>query len=162
MLYLLLHVLGWLPWEIPFLDRLTKALDAGVALRSMAWLVERGKPLHTAVEVTARSYHKYWFRRRLRGAVWDMSNGMPWAAALHARRIISAGDSQLLAAAERVGNIPWALRLVADSGERRLLYRLQGAMHVLYPLVIVAISIAVAIYAFAFFLPIVVILNHML
>jgi type IV pilus assembly protein PilC len=160
--YLLLHMLGWLPWEIPFLDRFTKALDSGLALRSLAWLVQRGKPLHTAVAVTARSYPKYWFRRRLGQAVWDMSNGVEWSAALRSRRIISAGDAQLLAAAERVGNIPWALRMVAESGERRLMYRLQCAVQVLYPLAILAISVVVAIYALAFFLPMVTLLQHMM
>jgi protein transport protein HofC len=158
--YLLLHVLGWLPWEFPFLDRFTKALDSGLALRSLAWLVERGKPLHTAAAVTARSYPKYWFRRRLGGAVWDMSNGVPWHAALRARRIISQGEAQLLAAAERVGNVPWALRMAADGGERRLLYRLQCAAQVLYPLAILAISLVVGIYALAFFLPLVAIVQQ--
>lgn len=162
LLYLLIHTLGWLPWQIPFLDRLTKALDAGLALRSLAWLVERGKPLPSGVAVTARSYPKYWFRRRLGRAVRDMSDGQPWPAALRSRRIISGGDAQLLGAAERVGNIPWALRMVADSGERRLMYRLQFLMHVLYPIVIVAISLMVAFFALAFFMPIVTILQSML
>jgi protein transport protein HofC len=47
--YLLIYSLGWLPWGIPYLDRLAKALDSGLALRSLAWLVERGKPLPAAV-----------------------------------------------------------------------------------------------------------------
>jgi type II secretory pathway component PulF len=162
MAYLLLHALGWLPWSVPFADRFTKALDSGLTLRSLAWLVERGKPVHTAIAVTARSYPKYWFRRRLSRAVWDMSNAIPWPEALHRRGIVTAREAQLLAAAERVGNVPWMLRLAADSGERRLVHRLQCVVQVLYPLVIVAISAIVGIYALAFFLPLVIILQTML
>jgi protein transport protein HofC len=160
--YLLLHSLGWLPWNVPFLDRITKAFDTALTLRSLAWLVERGKPLHTAVAVTARSYPKYWFRRRLGRAVWDMSNGMEWHAALRRRRIISTAEAQLLAAAERVGHLPWTLRMAAESCQRRLVYRLQAVVQLLYPLVIVAISAVVAVYIIGFFLPMVLILYKML
>jgi general secretion pathway protein F len=151
--HLLLHYLGWLPWELPLLNRVLRRLDTALVLRSLALMVERKRPMSTALLAVARSHHKAWIRRRLRRAELEVSNGVDWCTALRSQGVITAHDAALLSSAERAGNLPWALRAVADSGERRLMHRLQAVVLVVYPLIIVALGLFVFMYAAGLLLP---------
>lgn len=153
LIYLLLHYLGWAPWELPLVSRLLRRLDTALMLRSLALMVERQRPISTAMLAVAQSYHKAWLRRRLRRADLHLSNGVDWCTALHREGLLSAHEAALLASAERVGNLPWAMRAVAESGERRLMHRLQSVVLVVYPLIIVVLGAFVLLFAAAMLVP---------
>ena len=61
----------------------------------------------------------------------------------------------MLASAEAVGNLPWALSELAETVERRLAVRFQLAIQTLFPLVVVMLGMVVFILVTAYFLPLV-------
>ena len=46
-------------------------------------------------------------------------------------------DHAVLQAAQRVGNLPWAMQEMADSARRRFFYRLQGIIQTVFPFAVV-------------------------
>ena len=61
----------------------------------------------------------------------------------------------MLASAEAVGNLAWALAELAETAERRLAIRFQLVIQTLFPLVVVILGMVVFILATAYFLPLV-------
>jgi type II secretory pathway component PulF len=153
LLYLLAHFLGWIPWALPLVDRLLRRADLALVLRWLAWMTERQRPIGTALLAIARSHHKAWVRRRLRRADLRICEGVDWCTALRREGLLSAGDAAVLAAAERAGNLPWAMRAMAESGERRLMHRLQVVVLLVYPLLVAALGAFVFVFSVAFLLP---------
>ena len=51
--------------------------------------------------------------------------------------MLRASDAAVLKAAERSGNLEWALEEMADSSIRQLAYRLRLALNILFPFVMV-------------------------
>ena len=70
-------------------------------------------------------------------------------------------DAALLASAERVGNLPWAMRETADSGERRLAYRLVAVGQVFQTLAILAMGGLVLLFTITYFSPLVTLIEAM-
>jgi len=54
-----------------------------------------------------------------------------------------------------VGNLPWAMREMADSNRRRFAYRLNAILQVLFPLTLGIIGLVVCLYVTACFLPLI-------
>ena len=155
LLYFTLSFLGLAPWGVPILDRFTRRLDTVVLLRAFAWTTQRQLPLVRTIDLLARWHPKFWVRRKLAGTQRDLALGIGWRDSLRSRGLIGASDAAVLAAAERVGNLTWALRELADSGERRLAYRLQGFVQWLYPFVIIWLGLLAYAFVTAYFLPLV-------
>ena len=65
------------------------------------------------------------------------------------------GGAAVLGAAERADNLAWALEEMADSAIRRQAYRLQLALHCLYPVAVLLIGFVVAFFVIGLFLPLV-------
>jgi protein transport protein HofC len=160
--YLLLHFLGWIPWELPLVDRLMRRMDQALVLRSLAWMTERERPMSAAILAVARSYHKGWIRRRLRRADLDMSKGVDWCSALRAQGLIDATQAAVLSSAQRAGNLTWALREMAAGSERRLAWRLQSLIVLIYPLVIIAIGIPTFFFVAGFLTPLASMIERMI
>ena len=51
-------------------------------------------------------------------------------------QLLSAGDAGLLKAAERVGNLSWAMNQTADRLLRRFTTRLLGTMSIGFPVIV--------------------------
>ena len=68
-------------------------------------------------------------------------------------------DAAVLASAQRVGNLAWALRETAAGGERRTGYWLQFCLQLLYPLLVLCVGGLVLSVAVAFFVPLVAIIE---
>jgi general secretion pathway protein F len=94
-------------------------------------------------------------RSRLSPVAVAVQSGANWCDALLSSRLISHAESALLKAAERAGNLPWALRQIATRRQKRTMYRLHTAVHVVYPLVILAFGAFVGFYVVALFVPLV-------
>ena len=67
--------------------------------------------------------------------------------------MIRRGELTLLEAAQRVGNLPWALRSIADNIERRALYRLHVTMQFFDPALTLAVGFVVGTFCVSMFLP---------
>jgi protein transport protein HofC len=81
--------------------------------------------------------------------------GLPWQDSLRALGFISRYDAAVLHAAERAGNLAWALTDVADSSERRQTLRQRLLVNVLFPLLVLLMGGVVFFIVIGLFLPLV-------
>ncbi len=162
-----LGVVAWLEWRgslrprVPGWKRVVNWLDMGGVLRVLALTTERQRPLTGTLDTMADFHPKPSIRRRLRYVVFDLDNGMPWQQSLQSQRLIGANDAAVLTAAERTGNLSWAMRQMADSFERRASYRLQALVQLLMPLALVPVGIVVGLIAVAYFQPLTVLIRSL-
>ena len=84
-----------------------------------------------------------------------MAGGVGVWADLAGAGLLTRHDAAALEAAERVGNLPWALRALADGGDRRSHYRLLALGQVLQPLAILGLGGLVLVICLAYFGPLV-------
>jgi type II secretory pathway component PulF len=124
-------------------------------LRSLSLVVETGKPIEVGLSALASHYPTWWVRRKLIKADEAVRHGEPWIDALWHQGLIRTRDAEVLVSASEVGNLPWAMRELAETGERRLAFRFQAFVQTLFPLVVVGIGLLVFFLAIAFFAPLV-------
>ena len=153
--YVLLRYVGLTQWDLPGMGRLVRRLDAANVLDTLALAAEHRRPLPEAFATLARTYPKAAIRGRLRGVLADLQRGADWCESLFARGLIKRPDRAILQAAQRAGNLPWALREMADSNRRRLAYRLYALVQLLFPPFILAIGAAVMFIVVSLFVPLV-------
>ena len=151
----LLHYTGLPRWDLPGCGPLVRRFHTASILEALAMTADRGLPFQDAVATMARWHPKRAVRVRLLGALADMEAGGDWAESLAGRDLIKRADLAVLKSAQRVGNLPWALREMAASSRRRLAYRLQGLLQVLFVLVVIAFGLMVGTFVVSYFLPLI-------
>jgi type II secretory pathway component PulF len=147
--------LYWSRYELPGFGWLWLRRDAALILRALALAAEQQRDFAGTVAMLSREYPRPSVGRRLEKAAARIEGGCHWCDALCAVRLLRETDRAVLLAAERVGNLPWALREVAESTARRFALWLRMAASVLLPVVVVVLG-AVVLFVFAgLFLPLV-------
>jgi type II secretory pathway component PulF len=150
---------AWLEWRgtirarLPVWKRIVNWIDMAPLLRMLALSAERSQPLTQAIGTIVDFHPKRSVRRRMQSVENDVEAGANWQASLARWRFLSPADSALLIAAERVRNLPWVLRKLADSFERRANYRLQATARILLPLLFVPVGLVVGVLVVAYFTP---------
>jgi general secretion pathway protein F len=124
-------------------------------MRALAGVVERGQPLPTALAALAKSYPSVGVRRKLRRVNESIQQGSGDWRPFADQGLITQADAAVLDAAARLGNLPWAMRALADGQERRRGYRLQVGLQILWPVTIVLIALVVGFIVVSAFLPLV-------
>jgi type II secretory pathway component PulF len=146
-------------WDIPVLkpwsDLLFRGRTTAHVLRILAVAAEQRQPLAQALLNVSRVYPSMPIRDRLVNSAAAVNTGADWRDALRNTRLVSGAEQALLAAAERAGNLPWALRQIARRREKRAVYRLATALQLLYPAAILALGAFVGFYVVALFVPLV-------
>lgn len=160
-LYVLLRYIGLTNWELPGTSWVVRRLDTAAVLEALSLAAEYRRPLPEALASLARSYPKWSIRRRLRGVSRDLDGGADWCRSLLARGLLKQADLAVLQAAQRVGNLPWALREMAESNRRRLAYRMQALVQLAFPPLILALGAMVAFIVVGLFIPIVALIQSM-
>ncbi|MEK6235393.1 MAG: type II secretion system F family protein, partial [Planctomycetales bacterium] len=150
LLYVATWLLGWTHWVPAFL---TRRLDAATSLRMLAAAEDHGCKLSGVLRTLANRYPRRSFRRKLARAEEAVRMGRPWWDSLRRCGIVLDQEAVFLESAGRSGNLAWAMRETADGGERRLRYRFQAWSNLLFPLSVAALGLIVAFVAFAFFIP---------
>lgn len=144
-----------LPVLNPLTDRLFRPRLTGHVLRILALTAEHRHSLAPVLERLSEVFPAANVRRKLRPVAASVAGGADWRDALLRVRLIRASEHALLGTAQQAGNLPWALRLVARRGERRIVYRWTAALHVLFPLLVVALGSAVGMVVVGMFVPLV-------
>jgi type II secretory pathway component PulF len=152
---IVLQVIGWFPRDLPVVWRLFKRYDGALVMRGLALAVRRGVPLPQAMGLVADCYPVSIVSRLVLGAAVRVAGGMNWCDSLRQTGLISQADAAVFASAERVGNLAWALEEMADSALRRQIYRVQAALQLMFPIVLLALGGAVLVFVVGFFLPLV-------
>ena len=145
------HYLGWTAWEPIVIRRITRRYHASVILRTLACQLNSAVPIQTSLELMGSKYPQRHIRRRLLNSARRISRGASWHDALQSERLIHKSDANVLRAAERVGNLPWAMEETAEGIVRRLRYRIMLWMRVLIPIVIIAMALVVGLCGAAIF-----------
>jgi type II secretory pathway component PulF len=104
-----LAYIGILPRSLPVLDRLFRRYDGAIVLRSLSLAVKRGLPMPAAMALVGNVYPLRSVRRWLLAAADRAAGGVPWCDSLLATRLIGRSDAAVLRAAERAGNLAWAM-----------------------------------------------------
>ncbi|HTU27327.1 MAG TPA: type II secretion system F family protein [Pirellulales bacterium] len=114
-------------------------------LRTLALAAETGRPLGESLAALAKAYPRNPIAKRLQAVADETRAGANWTISLLKHRLIGVQDTALLEAAQRLGNVPWALREAADSSERRLVYRLEWLVNIVSPIVVLAWGVVVLV-----------------
>jgi protein transport protein HofC len=156
-----LGVLNLFRWDVPLFDRLYRRRHSALLLRSLALTVKGGKPIATGIARLGEEYPSSWVRDRLREVNLDVQQGGDWVESLRGHGLISRAEGAVLASSQRVGNLEWALEEMAASAERRLGYRLQFWLNLLFPVAILTLGLLVFVVAVAFFAPLVSLISRL-
>ena len=153
--YLPIRYFGWTDLDLPGMGRFTRRLDSAQILDTLSLVAGQQRPLGEGIAALARSYPKKDIRRRLREAAADIDSGGDWCESLCRHGLIGRPELAILQAAQRVGNLPWALREMADGSRRRLAYRVQAAAQLLFPPIVIVMGLVVMFIVVALFLPLI-------
>jgi type II secretory pathway component PulF len=151
----MLFYIGWLPRDFPGLNWFALRTDAAVVMRCLALGVRKEIPLNRMVAKLARLYPRSSVRRRLAVASRSIDDGRPWIESLQRSGLFGHADVGVLQAAERVGNLAWALDERADSSVRRFALRMRVLLNILFPSVLVVFGIVIAFNVVGLFIPLV-------
>ena len=83
----------------------------------------------------------------------DLARGVSCWQSLRSHGLLRRGETALLEAAQRVGNLAWALRGVADTMERRSDCRVRVVIEFLRPVALLAAGVVVGFFVFGMFSP---------
>ncbi|MBC8873863.1 MAG: type II secretion system F family protein [Planctomycetes bacterium] len=154
-LFAISYYVGWSRYELPVFSRFWLRCDGALVLRSLALAVRQQRELGPTVFMLSRQYPRPSVGKRLAGASAHIDNGIHWCDALRAVGLFKKADVAVLKAAERVGNLAWALDEMADSALRRFAYRLRAGMAICFPLVVLTFGMIVFVIVAGLFLPLV-------
>ncbi|HND51548.1 MAG TPA: type II secretion system F family protein, partial [Pirellulaceae bacterium] len=146
---LLVVGIGPLVRDIPLLGRFTLRADGAWVLRALGWGVAKGKPIDELLAHVEAHFPKRRVKQRLSIARQRIREGRSWTDALRDVGLIRAAEAGVLAAAERVGNLSWALDEVSEGVERRVGYRLRSALAVFQPTMLALLGVVVFLLAYA-------------
>jgi general secretion pathway protein F len=146
---------------IPIVDRLFARRHTIVILRALAVVIAANRPIPSALDALTEWYPARWVRKRLRQAGLDASHGVEWITALRENSLISESDVGVMASAQRAGNLGWALRELAETGERRWAYRLQAWSQLGFVLAMLVLGLVVLVIGIAFFYPLVTLIERL-
>jgi type II secretory pathway component PulF len=159
--YLPIRYFGWTDWDLPGMGRLTRRLDSAEILDTLSFVARQQMPLPQGIAGLAHSYPKKRIRMRLCQAATDVMLGHDWCESLLKHGLICRGELVTLQAAQRVGNLPWALTEMADSVRRRLVYRVQAVTQFLFPPIVILMGLVVMYTIVALFLPLVTLIEKL-
>ncbi len=160
--YSLLRYIGCFPWRVPGTGFVSRRLDTAAVLEALSLVAERQRPMPDALASLARSFPAANVRIRLWRVVRELEEGADWAESLRRHNLIRGPEMAVIGAAQRVGNLPWALRELADSNRRRWGYRALVWIQILFPVVILCIGLLVAFYVVGYFLPLVTLIQNLI
>ena len=123
--------------------------------RALAITVESGRPIGPVLDSMGRWYPSRRIARDLDQAGELAAQGTHWIEALRFVRLVRPSDVGVLNAATRAGNLPWALRELADTGERRWGYKVRAWSQIMFVLAMLILGATVLVLALAYFLPLV-------
>jgi type II secretory pathway component PulF len=152
---------GWVPRNLPLVWRVFRRYDGALIMRALALAVRRNERLLAAMIMIADQYPITIVGRRLGRVMLLAAGGVDWTQAMRAYGLIGQADAAVLKAAERAGNLAWALEEMADRALRREIYRVQVLLQVLFPLALLAVAALVFLFVVGLFLPLVTLIESL-
>jgi type II secretory pathway component PulF len=160
-IYTMLKYFGVHVFDLPGLGYFTRRKHAAAIMDNLAMAVEHDRPLILGIQTLSACYPYGSIRTKLRHALSDIQRGTVWSESLCNRNLIGQSDMAVLQAAERAGNLAWAMREMADSNLRRLAYRANAAVQILFPPVVLCIGAMVLFVVVAMFIPLIALISKL-
>src|SRR5690606_20709323 len=104
--------------NVPLLMRWFPRLDAPPLLRALSHAVAAGQPLPQVVNDMSHRHLRSDIRQRLMRIGDALQRGEALWTPLQDEGFIRRAEGEALAAAQRAGNLPWAMRTLAESMNR--------------------------------------------
>ncbi len=133
----LLYYLGNLSPRLSVASLLWWRTDCALVLRWLAIAVRQQRPLGELVRLMAGYFPRPALRWRLERAAGRIESGEDWCDSLYRVGLLRQAEAGLFRAAQRAGNLAWALEEMADSSVRRAAYRWNAWLNVLFPGVVI-------------------------
>jgi type II secretory pathway component PulF len=149
----LLYYVRNAPTRLPLANWLWWRADCALVLRWLAIAVRQQRPFAEMVRLMAGYFPRAALRWRLERAACRIESGVDWCDSLQRVGLLRPAEAGLFRAAERAGNLAWALEEMADSSVRRAAYRLQAWLNVLFPAVVIGFGGCVFFIALGILLP---------
>lgn len=150
---------GWGELRYPFVGRWLIRFDTPELLRIIAATVEADGRFDDVLAEIGRTHRRRHVRRRAAAAAEAVAHGANAWDALETMGLLNRAEAELLDSAERVGNLPWAARTLAESLERRRALRFMLMRETLLPGLVVCLGVLVAMIVIPSFLPLVKLLS---
>jgi type II secretory pathway component PulF len=149
-------------WYCPGLGRLWRMHAQSRVLRMLGILLEAGQTLPRALAVLVDSdYFKGQALRRVHGVLRRIERGEALAPSLREEGLLPERMVALVGAAERAGNLPWALTVLGEHLAERTVRILRRITMVLFPLGVIAAGILVMFISLAWFVPLIQIMTEL-
>jgi type IV pilus assembly protein PilC len=155
------HIVGWRELWIRWGGRWLTRPHASDVLRSLASAVELGVPIDRAFDPFVTSSGPILLQRRAAAIRQALIQGESCWELLTREGFLNWNEVALIESAQRAGNLPWALRELADSLDRRWLFRLKAGFELVQPAAILFLGAIVGFVAIALFMPLVKLLNDL-
>ena len=141
--------------------RFLRRLDVPGLLRIFASTTEASKSLvQTASMISVEHPHSA-MKQSLRNVAKLCGEGENCWEALRQSTLITRDESALLRTAEEAGNLPWVLRQLADSLDRRAKFRFIAALEFAQPAIVFVMGFFTFFVCVGFFLPLVKLVNDL-
>ncbi|MDD4267445.1 MAG: hypothetical protein GXY25_04640 [Pirellulaceae bacterium] len=141
------------PRYLPGMIASWQRADRSVILQWLAHAVRQGRPLPEMMRLVAGYLTRAGLRRKLQRAAKRIDQGAEWTGCLQKCGLIGKPEAAVFRAAERTGNLAWALEEMAESHVRRSVYRIQAWVNVAFPASLLALGGCVLLIAFAILSP---------
>jgi protein transport protein HofC len=155
------YYIGWPNVRASWLTRWFPRFDAPDILRNLSEAVANQTPLSTVLPILTGYHHRPHVRERLTRVELAVEGGSSAWQALLQEGIIRRREAAVLESAQRVGNLPWALSMVADRIDTRHQYLVQWWFEVLRPWLVIAIGLVVAFICIGMFMPLIKLINDL-
>jgi len=157
----LLYYVRFSPRDLPFIRILWSRVDSALAMHWLAIGIEQKRPIGEVIRLLAGYFPRAGMRFRLQAAVKRIDDGANWCDSLRRVGIVRHPESVVFKAAERTGNLVWALKEMADSSVRRTAYRMRAWLGVAFPVALIAVGLSVLLIALAILTPLVSMLQQL-
>lgn len=155
LVYALVAYLGFRVPDLPIIGRILGRHEVAIILRSIASGLGRGRPIDQTIDLLAHWYPVNYVGARLAAVADRVRDGADWCDSLVKVRLLSKNDAAVLKSAQRVGNLEWACRELADANARRASYRANTMSRFTGPLFAMILGVPTALFAIAMIMPLV-------
>ena len=152
---------GWRNVRTGLLRRFYTRYDSSPIMRHLARMIEKGKTLPDSLLAIANSYHRPTVAESIADVYLETESGGDCWKSLLKRGFLTRRDLALIEAAQRVGNLPWALREIADVREKRYIFRVDTLVQLFRPVPIIVVGLFVGWVCIAMFMPVVKLVNDL-
>ena len=152
---------GWRNVRTGLFQRFYPRYDVAPIMRHLARTIEKGKTLPDGLLAIANLYHRPTVAESVAQVYVETESGGDCWKSLLKRGFLSRRDLTLIEAAQRSGNLPWALREIADVRETNYTFRIDTFVEFFRPVPILAIGLLVGWICIALFMPVVKLVNDL-